>query len=145
MRESVYAEEQRFIDEFNELEDWMFQYEYLLELAGELEKLPGEYRSEAYRVKGCQSGVWLKTEISENGCANILADSEALIIKGLVAIPVSLLSGRRVEEILAYEPRFLDETQLHLQISTDRFKGILSVIAEIKRQALNKAKDTTTV
>lgn len=140
MRESIYAEEQKFIEEFNELEDWMFQYEYLLELAGGLEKLPGEFRSEAYRVKDCQSGVWLKTEISEDGIANILADSEALIIKGLVAIPVSLLNGRSAEEISDYVPRFLDETQLHRQISTDRFKGILSVIDAIRHQAADKVR-----
>ena len=97
-------------------------------------KIPEDKRSESNRVKGCQSGVWLLLDYKDDSI-KVQADSDALIIRGILAIVVSLLNERSPEEILAYEPRFIQETNIKNQISTDRFAGIHSVIRTIQDYA----------
>ena len=126
--------EDTYIEDLNMLGDWFMQYEYLLEISAELPKIPQENRSEENKVHGCQSGVWLKLSM-EAGKVHVLADSDALIIRGMLAVIVSLLDQRLPQEILSYEPRFLEETNLKQQISTDRFQGINSVITTIQQYA----------
>ncbi|MGN1001144.1 MAG: SufE family protein [Oscillospiraceae bacterium] len=123
--------EDSFIRDLNELGDWFLQYEYLLAISGELPHIPAEERTEDRRVQGCQSGVWLKLSCRE-GRIRVLADSDPLIIRGLLAIIVFTLDGRAPEEVASYEPRFLTATGLQKQISVDRFNGINSVISTIK-------------
>ena len=126
--------EDTYIEDLNMLGDWFMQYEYLLEISAELPKIPQENRSEENKVHGCQSGVWLNLSM-EAGKVHVLADSDALIIRGMLAVIVSLLDQRLPQEILSYEPRFLEETNLKQQISTDRFQGINSVITTIQQYA----------
>lgn len=126
--------EDTFIEDLNMLEDWFMQYEYLLEISTELTPIPQEQRTEQNKVSGCQSGVWLLLSC-ENGKVKVLADSDALIIRGILAVIVSLLNERSPEEILAYHPRFIEETNIKKQISTDRFNGINSVIKSIQQFA----------
>lgn len=123
--------EDSFIRDLNELGDWFLQYEYLLAISGELAHIPAEERTEERRVQGCQSGVWLKLSCRE-GRIRVLADSDPLIIRGLLAIIVFTLDGRTPEEVASYEPRFLTQTELHRQISTDRFRGLNAVVGAIR-------------
>ena len=126
--------EDTYIEDLNLLGDWFMQYEYLLEISAELPKIPEENRSEENKVHGCQSGVWLNLS-REKEKVHVLADSDALIIRGMLAVIVSLLDQRTPEEIISYKPRFLEETNLKQQISTDRFQGINSVITTIQQYA----------
>ncbi|MBE6009183.1 MAG: SufE family protein [Lachnospiraceae bacterium] len=126
--------EDTFIDDLNMLGDWFLQYEYLLEISTELPKIPETERTDENKVPGCQSGVWLDIRY-ENGKVLVTADSDALIIRGILSVIVSLLSGRTPEEIVAYVPRFIEETNIKQQISTDRFNGIHSVIKSIQNIA----------
>ena len=128
---TIRKQEQEFINDFNELNDWFLQYEYLIELTCGMHELEAEKRTEQTRVAGCQSGVWLGLE-NTGGVISVKAYSEALIIKGMLAVIVSLLSGRSAQEIMAYEMRFVDETPLREQMSTDRFKGMSAVVDTIK-------------
>ncbi len=123
--------EETFIDDLNMLGDWFLQYEYLLEISTELPKIPEEKRTDQNKVPGCQSGVWLDVGF-ENGKVCVVADSDALIIRGILSVIVSLLSNRTPGEIVAYVPRFIEETNIKQQISTDRFNGIHSVIKSIQ-------------
>lgn len=123
--------EKTYIDDLNMLDDWFLQYEYLLQISADLPRIPEEERLDSNKVKGCQSGVWLLLH-AENGCVRVQADSEALIIRGMLAVIVSLLDGRRPKEIAAYKPRFISETNIKEQISTDRFHGIHEVIRKIQ-------------
>lgn len=123
--------ENTYIEDINMLGDWFMQYEYLLELSVEMPKIPEEERSEKNKVKGCQSGVWLSLE-NNDGIISVGADSDALIIRGILSIVVSLLNNRKAEEIVSYEPRFISETNIKNQISTDRFNGINSVIRTVQ-------------
>ena len=126
--------EDTYIEDLNMLGDWFMQYEYLLEISAELPKIPEENRSEENKVHGCQSGVWLNLSM-ETGKVHVLADSDALIIRGMLAVIVSLLDQRTPQEIISYKPCFLEETNLKQQISTDRFQGINSVITTIQQYA----------
>lgn len=131
---SISELENTFIEDLNMLDDWFFQYEYLLEISADLPHIPKEKRTEKNRVPGCQSGVWLILS-SEKGRVKVLADSDALIIRGILSIIVSVLDGRTSQEIVEYKPRFIEETRLKEQISTDRFQGIQSVIKSIQQFA----------
>jgi len=126
--------ESTYIDDLNMLDDWFLQYEYLLQISADLPRIPEEERLESNKVKGCQSGVWLLLHEQE-GRVRVQADSEALIIRGMLAVIVSLLDGRRPEEIAEYKPRFISETNIKEQISTDRFHGIHEVIRKIQEFA----------
>lgn len=126
--------EDTFIEDLNMLGDWFMQYEYLLEISAELTHIPEELRSDDNKVSGCQSGVWLLLSY-ENGKVKVQADSDALIIRGILAVIVSLLNDRTPDEITAYQPRFIEETNVKNQISTDRFNGINSVIRSIQHYA----------
>ena len=128
---SIEEAEQSYIDDLNTLEDWFLQYEYLLRISADLPRIPPERRTEDRRVRGCQSGVWLELEYA-GGCVKVQADSEALIIRGILSIAVYLLNGRSPGEIAAWEPRYIRETNIRKQISTDRFKGLSSVIDTVK-------------
>ena len=90
---SITRAEQSYIDDLNALGDWFLQYEYLLRISADLPRIPPERRTEEKRVKGCQSGVWLELGYAD-GAVRVTADSEALIIRGLLSIAVYLLNGR---------------------------------------------------
>ncbi len=123
--------EDTYIQDLNSLDDWFLQYEYLLELSADLPKMePGE-RTEERRVPGCQSGVWLILAY-QDGKIHIRADSDSLIIRGILAIYVDLLDGRTPDEIVHYKPRFIEETNIKQQISSDRFHGLNMVLKKIQ-------------
>ena len=134
---SIARAEQSYIDDLNALGDWFLQYEYLLRISAPLPRIPPERRTEEKRVKGCQSGVWLELAYAD-GRVRVTADSEALIIRGLLSIAVYLLDGRAPAEIAAWEPRYIAETNIRQQITTDRFNGLSSVIAAVKAFALER-------
>ena len=123
--------EQTYIDDLNMLDDWMLQYDYLLQISAAMPRLPEDYKTEANKVPGCQSGVWLKLEYS-GGVVHITADSDAMIIRGILAVAVGILNEQKPEDIADYKPRFIEETNIKKQISTDRFNGMNSVINKIK-------------
>lgn len=132
--------ENSFISDLNELGDWFLQYEYLMRISAELPRIEDEKKTSENRVKGCQSAVWLDLH-SENGRISVRADSDSLIIRGMIAITVFLLDGRLAEEIISYVPRYIEETNIKKQISTDRFHGLNSVIKAIQSFAEKSLKE----
>lgn len=131
---SIHDLEDTFIEDLNMLGDWMLQYEYLLQLSADVIRIPEEKKTPERKVPGCQSGVWLDLSCTD-GKVKVIADSDAMIIRGILSIIVSLLNNRTPEEIISYHPRFIDETNIKKQISTDRFQGISSVIRAIQEYA----------
>ena len=128
---SIAQAEQSYIEDLNMLGDWFLQYEYLLRISAPLPRIPPERRTEDKRVKGCQSGVWLELAY-RGGRVFVAADSEALIIRGILSIAVYLLNGRTAQEIADYTPRYIEATEIRRQISTDRFNGLRSVIDTVR-------------
>lgn len=131
--------EDTFIDDLNNLEDWFLQYEYLLEISADMPCVKPEERTPERKVSGCQSGVWIILEFSD-GRIRIRAHSDALIVRGIISIYVQLLDGRTPEEVLAFQPRFIEETNIKKQISTDRFRGLNSVLSMIRTFAAENTK-----
>lgn len=125
-------------ESFDYLDDWLDKYRMIIELGQELEPLPDEARIPANKVLGCQSQVWLIAESSKEreGALHFIADSDAHIVRGLVAIVMMLFDHKRPEEIEALDPRpIFAELGLDQHLSQGRSNGLLSMVGKIKELA----------
>jgi len=126
------------IDEFDLLGDWEQRYSYLIDMGKALTAFSEEDRSEANKVKGCVSQVWLITETTDNDRLVFRADSDAHIVRGLAALLVRLYSGRTREEILSVDARdVLAKIGLSEHLSPQRSNGLTSMIGRIRAAAQN--------
>ena len=125
---------QAVIEEFSMYDEWLDKYEYLIELGKSLEGLPEEKKTEDRLIKGCQSRVWLDCE-KRDGVLYFDADSDAVITRGIIAMLVSVYSGRRASEILADDFSFLNDLGLKENLSPTRANGLVSMIATIRAKA----------
>lgn len=123
------------IEDFAFFEDWMEKYEYIIQLGKELPLIEDQYKTEEYRIKGCQSQVWLRPDV-ENGIVEYKADSDALITKGLVSLMVKVLTGHSAEEIAKADLYFIDEIGLKEHLSPTRANGLLSMVKQMKLYAV---------
>lgn len=123
-------------DEFDLLGDWEERYRYVIELGKELAPLTDAERSEPNKVRGCASQVWLITEPQGDGALRFRGDSDAHIVRGLIAILLRLYSGRRPEEILAFDAKAgFDRLGLAGALSAQRSNGLASMVGRIRRDA----------
>lgn len=127
--------QQEIVGEFSGFEDWMDKYAYLIEIGNELVPIDPKYKIENNLIRGCQSRVWLHQEF-EDGKIKFEAESDALIVKGLVALLLRIYSGRTPHEILTSEPRFIDEIGLRQHLSPTRSNGLLAMVKQMKLYAL---------
>ena len=123
------------IEEFNLFEDWMDKYEHLIELSRKMPAIPGKYKTTEYLISGCQSKVWLHAELKD-GKIVYSADSDAIITKGIIALLIRLLSGRKPAEIINQELYFIDRIGLKENLSPTRSNGLLAMIKQMKLYAL---------
>jgi cysteine desulfuration protein SufE len=123
-------------DEFELLGDWEERYRYVIELGRELAPLADAERTDAYKVRGCASQVWLVTEPQADGALKFRGDSDAHIVRGLIAILLRLYSGRTPGEILAFDAKAAFEALgLSGALSAQRSNGLASMVARIRRDA----------
>ena len=123
-------------EEFDLLGDWEQRYRYVIDLGRELAPLTDAERSDANKVRGCASQVWLVTEPQSDGALRFRGDSDAHIVRGLIAILLRLFSGRRPKEILAFDARAgLDRLGLSGALSAQRSNGLASMVARIRHDA----------
>ena len=134
--------QQEIIEEFSGLEDWMDKYSFLIEIGNEVVPIDPKYKIESNLIRGCQSRVWLHQEFNE-GIIKFEAESDALIVKGLVALLLRIYSNRTPHEILSSEPRFIDEIGLRQHLSPTRSNGLLSMVKQMKLYALAYEKLST--
>ncbi|MGP1621715.1 MAG: SufE family protein [Candidatus Cryptobacteroides sp.] len=127
------------VEQFAMFDDWMDKYEYLIDLGKHLSAYPEEEKTEENLIKGCQSRVWLKSYIGE-GKIFFIADSDALITKGIISLLVDVYSGRKPEEIAAEDFSFINEIGLKENLSPTRANGLVSMIDRIKNLALENVK-----
>lgn len=127
------------VEQFAIFDDWMDKYEYLIDLGKHLSAYPEEEKTEENLIKGCQSRVWLKSYIGE-GKIFFIADSDALITKGIISLLVDVYSGRKPEEIAAEDFSFINEIGLKENLSPTRANGLVSMIDRIKNLALENVK-----
>jgi cysteine desulfuration protein SufE len=123
-------------DEFDVLGDWEERYRYVIDLGKTLEPLSDEEHSDANKVRGCASQVWLVTERAADGRFRFRGDSDALIVSGLIAVLLRLYSGRTAGEILAFDAGKAFETLgLSGALSRQRSNGLMSMVERIRRDA----------
>jgi len=127
--------QREIVDEFSAFEDWMDKYGYLIELGNELKDLDPKDKTDQYLIKGCQSRVWLVSDFKE-GKIVFRGESDAVIVKGLVALLLRVVSNRTPEELLNNELFFVDEIGLKQHLSPTRSNGLLAMIKQIKLYAV---------
>ena len=127
------------IDNFLFFDDWTQKYEYIIELSKDLEFMSENLKSEANLIKGCQSKVWLHAEMV-NGKINFLADSEAIITKGIISILLNVFNNRKPQEILDSDMGFIEKIGLKEHLSPNRANGLSSMYKQIKFYALAFSK-----
>lgn len=127
--------QQEIIEEFSVFEDWMDKYAYLIELGNELEPIDAKYKVDDNLIRGCQSRVWLHPEKDGN---KILfeAESDAIIVKGLVALLLRVLSNRSPKEIIDADLHFINDIGLKQHLSPTRSNGLLAMVKQMKLYAL---------
>ncbi len=125
---------QDIIEEFGFFDSWTERYEYIVELGRKLPDLPEAYRTDTYKVPGCQSQVWFVAR-NEDGRIHFEADSDAMIVRGLIALLLRIYSGRQPEEILATSPQFFDRIELGSHLSGSRANGLHAMVRRIQGYA----------
>lgn len=124
------------VAEFATLSTWEDRYQKIIALGKALPAYPEELRVEDLKVKGCQSQVWLHAKLDENKYLWFQADSDALIVKGLVAVLLKIYSGKKPKEILETQPDFISELGFASNLSPSRANGLNAMIKQIKYYAL---------
>ena len=134
--------QEEIIDEFNLLDDWMERYEYLIELGKSLPIIDQQYKLDENIIKGCQSKVWLYSEMN-NTKINFTADSDAILTKGLVALLLRVFSNQTPEDILMADTLFIDQIGLKEHLSPTRANGLVSMLKQIKLYAIAQQANTS--
>ena len=123
------------IAEFSDFDDWMDRYQLLIDLGNEQAPLDEKYKTESNLIEGCQSRVWLHADFIDGNIV-FQAESDALIVKGIIALLIKVLSGHTPEEILNADLYFIDRIGLHEHLSPTRSNGLLSMVKQIRMYAL---------
>lgn len=123
------------IQEFADLDDWMDRYQLLIDLGSSQPKLDDKYKTEQNLIDGCQSRVWLQADMKD-GLLHFQAESDALIVRGIVALLVRVLSDHTPEEILRADLYFIESIGLREHLSPTRSNGLLAMLRQMKLYAL---------
>ena len=141
--ETINEVQDEIIEEFSGFDDWMDKYQLLIDMGSGQEPLPEEYKTEQNLIDGCQSRVWLQADYRE-GRVVFRAESDALIVKGMVDLLVRVLSGHTPQEILDADLYFIDRIGLKEHLSPTRSNGLVAMLKQMKMYALAfKAKEET--
>lgn len=123
------------VEEFSDFEDWMDKYQMLIDLGNELDALDEKYKNEQNIIDGCQSRVWLQCD-NIDGKLVFTADSDALIVKGIIALLIRVVSNHTPQEILDADLYFIEKIGLREHLSPTRSNGLLAMVKQIKAYAL---------
>ena len=132
---SINEIQDEIIEEFSGFDDWMDKYQLLIDLGNEQEPLDEKYKIESNLIDGCQSRVWLQADYHD-GIIDFTAESDALIVKGIVALLIRVLSGHTPQEILDAELYFIDQIGLKEHLSPTRSNGLLAMVKQMRMYAL---------
>ena len=125
----------QIVEDFSDLDDWMDKYQMLIDLGNELPELDEKYKTEKNLIDGCQSRVWLQCDYND-GNLFFLADSDALIVKGIIALLIRVVSGHTPAEIRDTQLFFIDSIGLKDHLSPTRSNGLLAMVKQIKAYAV---------
>ena len=138
---SINEVQDEVVAEFSDFDDWMDRYQLLIDLGNEQEPLDDKYKTEQNLIEGCQSRVWLQAD-EKDGRIIFQAESDALIVKGIISLLIKVLSGHTPDEILDADLYFIDKIGLKEHLSPTRSNGLLSMVKQMRMYALaSKAKN----
>lgn len=132
---SINETQNEIIEEFEGLTDWMDRYAYIIELGNQLPPYPENEKTPANLIEGCQSRVWIAAHMQEDGHIHFDADSDALIVKGIVALLMRVLNDRTPDEILDADLYFIDRIGLSEHLSPTRSNGLVAMVRQIRDYA----------
>ena len=132
---TINEKQDEIIDEFSGFDDWLDRYQLLIDLGGEQPSLDEQYKTDNNLIEGCQSRVWLQADYSD-GKVFFRAESDALIVKGIVALLIKVYSGHTPDEILSSDLYFVEAIGLKEHLSPTRSNGLLSMIKQMRLYAL---------
>lgn len=132
---SIKEKQDEIIEEFSSFDDWMDRYQLLIDMGSEQAPLEDEYKTESNLIEGCQSRVWLQADLVD-GKVFYRAESDALIVKGIVSLLLRVYSGHTPQEILDSEPYFVEAIGLREHLSPTRSNGLVAMIKQMKLYAL---------
>lgn len=132
---SIQEIQDEIIEEFSELDDWMDRYQLLIDLGNEQEPLDEKYKTESNLIDGCQSRVWLQADYHDDKLW-FTAESDALIVKGIVSLLIRVLSGHTPQEILDADLYFIERIGLREHLSPTRSNGLLAMVKQMRAYAV---------
>ncbi len=124
------------IEEFSDIDDWMDRYAYIIDLGNALPPLPEEYHTPQHLIEGCQSRAWLHADLTPEGKIEFSADSDAIIVKGIISLLVQVLSGHTPDEIVDADLYFIDKMGLAEHLSPTRSNGLAALVKQMKLYAV---------
>jgi len=133
--QTIHETEDEIVDEFSLFDSWEDKYEYIIDLGKKLKTLEPEFKTEENKIKGCQSQVWLVAN-EDNGRIYFKADSDAVIVKGLVSMLIRVLSGHKPDEIINAKLDFINKIGMTTHLAQTRSNGLLSMVKQMKNYAL---------
>ena len=133
---SIEELQQQVVEEFQDYDDWMDRYQLLIDIGSEQKPLPEKEKNESNLIDGCQSRVWLTAALDESGNVVFQAESDALIVKGIVTLLIRVLSGHTPDEILNADLHFIEDIGLREHLSPTRSNGLLAMLKQMKLYAM---------
>jgi cysteine desulfuration protein SufE len=133
-RKSILEIEQEIVEEFALFDSWDDKYEYIIDMGKKLKPLDDVYKKEENKIKGCQSTVWMVSEFKDDN-VYFKAESDAVIVKGLVSMLIRVLSGHSPEEIINAKLEFIDRIGMKQHLAQTRSNGLLSMVKQMKLDA----------
>lgn len=133
---TIEERQQEVIEEFEGFDDWMDKYQYLIDLGSDQQPLPSEYKTESNLIDGCQSRVWLQAGLTPEGTVHFQAESDALIVKGIVTLLIRVLDQQTPDAILSADLHFIEDIGLKEHLSPTRSNGLLSMMKQMKLYAM---------
>lgn len=132
---TINEKQEEIIDEFSGIDDWMDRYGYIIDLGNSLPPIDEKYKTPEHLIEGCQSRVWLNAEYRD-GKVHYTADSDAIIVKGIISLLISVLSDHTPDEIINSDLHFIDAIGLSEHLSPTRSNGLLAMVKQMKMYAL---------
>jgi len=133
---TIEDKQKEIVEEFSDIEDWLDRYAQIIDLGNELPPVDESIKTPEHLIEGCQSRVWLDANIDDNGKVHFNADSDAIIVKGIISLLISVLDGHTPQEILDADLHFIDDIGLGEHLSPTRSNGLLAMVKQMRTYAL---------
>ena len=128
---SIEDKQQEIIEEFVDIDDWLDRYAQIIDMGNELPPIDESLKTPEHLIEGCQSRVWLDATLGDDGRMHLTADSDAIIVKGIIAMLIKVLDGHTPDEILKADLHFINDIGLSEHLSPTRSNGLLAMVKQI--------------